>query len=105
VISFIVSNRTRELGIRRALGADGPSIVRLVTRSGLLIVLAGTTLGLAAAYGLARLIESRLFRVSALDLTSYAGAVVLLALVAGVAFMVPARAALRIDPAATLRQE
>ena len=105
VIVFAVSHRKREFGIRLALGADSAQIMRLVLGSAVTIVAAGTALGMLGAYGLSRLLESRLFGVETFDLTSYAGAAALLAMVAALACLAPARAALRSDPVATLRQE
>ena len=73
--------------------------------SALTIVVGGTALGLVAGYALSRILQSRLFGVGVLDITSYGGAAALLALVAVLACLAPARAALRADPVATLRQE
>ena len=105
VIAFAVAGRKREFGIRLALGADGARIVRLALGSAFAIVSGGTALGLVGAYGLSRVLESRLFGVQAVDAASYTGAAVLLAVVALLACWAPARAALRVDPVATLRQE
>jgi putative ABC transport system permease protein len=105
VIYFIVSSRRKELGIRRALGADAARIVRVVTRTATAIVIGGAALGALVAYLLTQTLRSELFGVEGLDLPSYAGAVgvvVAAALLAGVS---PARAALRVDPVAVLREE
>jgi len=105
VIVFTVSHRKREFGIRLALGADSARIMRLVLGSAVTIVAVGTALGMLGAYGLSRLLESRLFGVETFDLTSYIGAAALLAVVAALACMAPARAAVGVDPVDTLRQE
>jgi putative ABC transport system permease protein len=105
VVAFAVTNRTREFGIRCALGADRGAIVGLALRSATPIVAAGTAVGLLCAYGLARVIESRLFGVATLDPASYAGAVVLLVVVAMIACGIPALSAARLDPITSLRAE
>lgn len=105
VIAFAVAGRKREFGIRLALGADGPRILRLVFKSAALIVGWGTLLGVAGAYGLSRVIESRLYGVAPVDMISYAGAVALFSIVAVLACWVPGAAAVRVDPVATLRTE
>ena len=105
VIAFAVAGRKREFGIRLALGANGARIMRLVLASAVTIVTVGTALGLLGAYALSRVLESRLFGVEAVDATSYIGAAALLALMAVLACLVPARAAMCVDPVAALRQE
>jgi predicted permease len=105
VIYFIVSSRQKELGIRRALGADGIRIVRLVTRTAAVIVLSGAVLGSLVAYALSGALQSELFGVEALDPISYAGAAILVVLAAFVAGLTPARAALAVDPVAVLKDE
>ena len=105
VIAFAVAGRRREFGIRLALGADQARIARLVFGSASAIVTVGTGLGLVGAYGLSQVLASRLFGVPALDAASYAGAALLLGTVALLACWAPARAAVRVDPVATLRQD
>jgi hypothetical protein len=105
VIAFAVAGRRREFAIRIAIGADGPRITALVAWSAARIVASGTALGLAGAYSLSGVIESRLFGVEAIDLASYAGAAALLAVIAALACASPALAAARVHPAVTLRQE
>jgi ABC-type antimicrobial peptide transport system permease subunit len=100
-----VAGRRRELGIRLALGADGSKIAGLVAWYALGIVGLGTATGLAAAYGLARPVESRLFGVAPTDPASYAGSALLFAAVAAAACWSPTRSALRVDPVVTLRSE
>jgi predicted permease len=105
VIYFIVSSRKRELGIRRALGADGVRIVRLVGRSAAIIVVSGALLGALVAYPVSRLLQTELFGVGSLDPASYAGAFALVLVAAVAAIVSPARAALRVDPVTVLKEE
>jgi predicted permease len=105
VISFGVSARRREFAIRVVLGADRLRIVQLVVRSATLLIVGGTALGLAGAFALSRLLESRLFGVEAVDPLSYVAAATGLALIAFAASWLPARAATRDDAAATLKSE
>jgi ABC-type antimicrobial peptide transport system permease subunit len=101
----MVASRMKEFGIRRTLGADAVRILELVARSALLIVAVGTAAGLLVAYPLAGVLQSRLFGVGTLDVTSYLGAAALLVLAALAACAAPARAALRVDPVTALREE
>jgi putative ABC transport system permease protein len=105
LISYSVSQRTRELGIRIALGAQENDVMRLVLGEGARLTLLGVILGLAAALGLTQLMRSLLFGVSAVDPVTFATVAVVLALVAIVACYIPARRAMRTDPATTLRYE
>jgi ABC-type antimicrobial peptide transport system permease subunit len=105
VISYIVSQRTHEIGIRMALGAQPTQIIRSVVRRGLVLAGWGIAVGSAAALLLARLIRNQLFEVSATDPLSFAAALALLAAVALLASWIPARRATRIDPVAALRAD
>jgi predicted permease len=105
VLAYAVSQRTREIGLRMALGADARTILRSVAASGMASVGAGIALGLAAAYPTTRLLSSLLFEVSATDLTTYLSAPLVLAAVALVAAFAPARRATRVDPMTALRYE
>ena len=105
LVGFGVALRTREFGIRTALGAEPASILRLVLREAALLAAVGVALGLAAAALGTPVIQSRLYGVSALDPVSYAGAAAALALVAFVASLRPARMATRVDPVKALRYE
>ena len=105
VISYSVSQRSREIGVRMALGADRGVVAGMVVRQGLLLTAAGLAIGLAGAFVLTRLMGSLLYGVGALDLTTYIVVSALLGLVAVLASWLPARRAARVDPALTLRGE
>jgi putative ABC transport system permease protein len=105
VLSGSVTERTREIGVRLALGATRGDILRLVMRQGLLLTLLGIGLGLCGAVVASRAITSLLFGVSRLDPVSYLGVVVLLTIVSAVACLIPAWRAARVDPSITLKAE
>ena len=105
VISYMVSECTREIGVRIALGAQRSDVVRLFLRDGMSFIIVGLPIGLAAAFALTRLLSSLLFGVKATDPLTFASAAVLLALVAFAACQIPARRALRVDPMTALRTE
>jgi putative ABC transport system permease protein len=105
VISHAVSQRTREIGIRMALGADAPAVIRTMVWQALKWIGAGLTLGAAGALGTGRLLSSYLFAVQPRDPAVLALAVTGLAALAVLAAFIPARAAARVDPAITLRCE
>jgi ABC-type antimicrobial peptide transport system permease subunit len=103
VISFSVGQRTREIGIRMAIGAGRDTVIRDVVRLGLLRVALGLGLGTLASLALTRAIASQVFGVRATDPLTYLGSALLLAIVAGAACLVPAIRAARIDPAIAVR--
>ena len=103
VTSYLVSQRTREIGIRVSLGARSADIVRTVLRRSLVNVTAGVAAGVAASLGLARLLADLLFGVPAHDLVILAGATLVLLTLAIAANWLPARRAARVDPMRSLR--
>ena len=103
VIAYIVSQRTREVGIRMALGAHPGDVQRLFLRHGLLLTATGLVLGLVAAAALMRVMSALLFGVSPFDPVTYGAVAVTLGLVAFVAVYLPARRATRVDPSVALR--
>ncbi len=105
VISFSVSQSTREIGIRLALGAQTSDVLKLVMGQGLVLTLLGVGAGLAAAYLLTRLMSSLLFGVGATDVVTFVGVSLLLLTVALLACYLPARRASRVDPMVALRYE
>jgi putative ABC transport system permease protein len=103
VIAYSVAQRTQEVGIRRALGAQDTDILRMVVRQGLALTLAGVALGIAGALALTRLLSDLLFHTKAIDPLTFAGVALLFILVAFAASYIPARRAAKIDPMAALR--
>ena len=105
VIAYSVAQRTREIGVRMALGADAEQVLRLVFREGMPPVMAGAVLGLAGAIGLSRLVSSLVIAVRADDPATLAGVTALLVGAALAACYVPARRAIRVNPVVALRVE
>jgi ABC-type antimicrobial peptide transport system permease subunit len=104
-MAYSVEQRTQEIGIRLALGAQGSQVRKMVVRQGMLLALVGVVIGLAASFGLARLITTFLFGVTARDPLVFAGVPALLAGVALLAVWLPARRASKVDPLIALRYE
>ncbi len=105
VVAYMVSRRTREIGIRMALGASGRDVLRMVLGRGLVLTAVGTVLGVGAALLAAQVLSSLLYGISSSDLVTYAAVCGLLTGVAIVACLVPARRAKNLDPMAALRYE
>jgi putative ABC transport system permease protein len=105
VISYSVSQRKRELGIRIAMGAPGGSLKMMVVRQGVMLAGAGVVAGLAAAVGLTRLMSAMLFQISPVDPVTYAAVSVMLLAAAAAASYIPARRAAAVDPTEALRGE
>jgi putative ABC transport system permease protein len=105
VMAYSVSQRTREIGIRMAIGARQTDVTRMIMRSGLIVTMTGVVVGLAASIALARFIRSQLFGVQPSDPLTLVSVLVLMTLVAAVAAYLPARRAASIDPVSALRAQ
>jgi predicted permease len=105
VMAYITTQRTQEIGIRMALGAQRFDMLRMIFRQSFGLVLSGVVVGIAASMGLTRLLGSMLYGVGATDVITYAGVVGLLAVAAALASYLPARRAMKVDPMVALRYE
>jgi putative ABC transport system permease protein len=105
VMSYTVSQRTQEIGVRIALGAQEGDVLKLILGEGMLLALAGTALGIVGAFGLTRLMSSMLFGISAADPLTYSSISLLIIVVALLACYLPARRAAKLSPMLALRYE
>ena len=104
-MAFSVAQRTHEIGMRMALGAGPPQVLRLILRDGMILTLVGLVIGAAGAFVSQRLMQSQLYGIGTTDPGSFAAVLLLLLLVALLACYVPARRATRLDPLECLREE
>ena len=104
-MAYFVTQRTREIGVRIALGAQWRDVLKLILKSGMLLVFIGLTVGLAAALALTRLISTLLFEVSPTDPITYGAVTLCVILAALLACYIPARRATKVDPLIALRYE
>ena len=105
VLSFLVSKRTREIGIRMALGARRQDVLWLVMKEGAKFSFAGIALGVAGALAVSRLLASELYGVGPTDALTYLGVTTLMVAVTLLACYIPTRRAMRVDPLTALRQD
>ncbi len=105
VMAYFVAMRTREIGIRLALGAQRHDVLKLVLRTGMILAVTGLTLGLASAFALSRLMSTLLFEVAPTDPVTFVAVAAFLILVALLACYIPARRAMKVDPLVALRNE
>ena len=105
LMSYTVSRRTNEIGIRMALGAQGGDVMRQVLRESMILVAVGVVIGVATAYGAGRLLSTMLFGLAPNDIATIAGATLIMVAVSGLAGFLPARRASRVDPMVALRYD
>jgi len=105
VMAYSVAQRTHEVGIRMALGAQKSNVLGLVIKNGMILTLIGIAIGLAIAFSLTRLMGALLFEVAPTDATTFAAVPILFIVVALIACYIPARRATKVDPVVALRYE
>jgi putative ABC transport system permease protein len=104
-MAYVVAQRTREIGIRMALGAGARDVFRLIGTQAVAVIVSGSALGLAGAMALTRFLSSEIWEVKAEDPRTFAGFTILLVAIAIFACLVPTRRALKVDPNVALRHE
>ncbi len=104
VLAYVVVQRTREIGVRLALGAAPRDVASMVLQKGLIVSAAGAGLGFAGALALQRLLASLLFGVSSVDAVTFIGVATVLTIIAGISSYVPGRRAARVDPLVALHE-
>jgi ABC-type antimicrobial peptide transport system permease subunit len=104
-MAYFVAQRTREIGIRLALGAQKHDVLKLVLRTGMILAVTGLSLGLASAFALSRLMSTLLFEVAPTDPITFLAVAAFLILVALLACYIPVRRAMKVDPLVALRNE
>jgi putative ABC transport system permease protein len=104
-MSYVASQRTHEIGIRMALGAQARDVLKLIVGNGLVLTLIGVALGIAGAFALTRLLSDLLFNVSTTDLLTFSVVPAVLTAVALIACYIPARRATKIDPLVALKTD
>jgi putative ABC transport system permease protein len=105
LVAYIVAQRTREIGIRIALGAAPPAVIHMVVRRAMALCLTGIALGMAVSIGASRLVSSLAYAVVRVDMVSYVGAAIAFCVVTALACLVPARRAISVDPVIAFRAE
>ena len=105
VMSYVVSQRRQEIGLRMALGAQTRDILSMILRQGMRLTLVGSVIGLVGSYAMTRLMKSLVFGMEATDLITFVSVALLLSLVAIIACYIPARRATKVDPMVALRYE
>jgi ABC-type antimicrobial peptide transport system permease subunit len=105
LMSYTVSRRTNEIGIRMALGAQGADVMRQVLRESMILVAVGVAIGVATAYGAGQLLSTMLFGLAPNDVVTIAGATLIMVAVSALAGFLPARRASRVDPMVALRYD
>jgi ABC-type antimicrobial peptide transport system permease subunit len=105
VLAYVVAERTREIGVRMALGAQRRDVLKLIVGQGIVLAVIGIVVGLALAFTVTRLLASQLYGLSATDPVTFIGVSIFLLSVSFIACYLPARRATRIDPLAALRHE